>query len=136
MKIKRYNESSESDWLAQSKQIRLIFADFIDAGAEVDCDYGHNEIAIGIDIPIMEYTYSNSGKKTPNYVAYTDIQEYIDYSKKLNEFYLDVQVCINRVMDEFPDLSIKIEKEWLDSFHEGKIQSYFWISIALLDSGQ
>jgi hypothetical protein len=126
MKIRRYNESSESDWLAKSKQIRLIFADFIDAGAEIEDNYEHKELGIAIDIPIMDY-YSSSAKKIPSYVAYTDIQEYIDYSKKLNEFYLDVQVCINRVKDEFPDISIKIEKEWLDSFYEGKIQSYFWI---------
>lgn len=86
------NESYEVD----INQLKLIFADFLDDGATIYSrrDSLTNLYSITIEQPIK--------------VDYADISNHIQYVEKLKEMYLDIQTCINRVKDEFPNVSVMV----------------------------
>ena len=88
--------SNESDiWKSLNKPIEkeffdMIFADFIDNGAKTE----HSKD--GYEIYIMEEEGS-----------YNNIDNYVEYTKALNEMALDMKTCIDRVKDEYPDIKVR-----------------------------
>ncbi len=68
----------------------MIFVDFIDNGAETE----HGDNTYQITIVTDDASYSN-------------IDEYVEYTKKLNETALDIKTCVDRVKDEYPTTRVK-----------------------------
>jgi len=68
----------------------MIFADFIDNGAKSEYDDNRYNIKI----------MAEDG-------SYSNIDLYLEYTKKLNEMALDMKTCINRVQDECPTVKVR-----------------------------
>ena len=76
----------------------MVFADFIDQGAEIDF-YGKDE-------DDMENCYWKISIKEPEVKGSRNIDNHIKTIEKLNELYLDVKSCINKVKDEYPHIDV------------------------------
>jgi hypothetical protein len=88
----------------------MVFVDFIDAGSETDF-YGKDE-------DDMDNSYWEIFIKEPEVGAYSaplrgsrDIDNHIKTIEKLNELYLDVKSCINKVKDEYPHINVDFSIE-------------------------
>lgn len=94
--LKKYSLLKESTILNSLKKdiypetFDMIFADFIDNGAKTE----HSKD--GYEIYIMEEEGS-----------YNNIDNYVEYTKALNEMALDMKTCIDRVKDEYPDIKVR-----------------------------
>lgn len=100
--LRKYNESLDNfDDIV--KYIKLCFVEFSDEG-KYDVEYELNEDTIEV---LLFTGYTND-------VIQDDINHFLNISKKLHEFYLDIEVAIKRVLDEYPDLSYVIGREFVD----------------------
>ncbi len=100
--LRKYNESLDNfDDIV--KYIKLCFVEFSDEG-KYDVEYELNEDTIEV---LLFTGYTND-------VIEDDINHFLKISKKLHEFYLDIEVAIKRVLDEYPDLSYVIGREFVD----------------------
>jgi len=81
----------------------LVFADFIDEGATVEFDTTEDHIEDYWEIFIDE----------PMIRSIRNIDEYLKEIDILNEKYLDIKSCINKIKDDYPhiDIHFDIEKE-------------------------
>jgi hypothetical protein len=103
--LRKYNES-ESQLDDLLSWVRVCFSDFYDRDeVEEDFDFWQtvtirleDRFAIMIDIPI-----TTTEKK--------EIDDFINWSTELNEFFLDIQVAINRVKDKYPNIVVKLKED-------------------------
>lgn len=110
-KLKTIQYKDMTDWGSTepqkvNKQIEpeyfnLVFADFIDDGAEVESNTTEDHIGDYWEIIIKEPVLRGS----------RDIDNHIKTIEKLNELYLDVKSCINKVKDEFPNINVDFSIE-------------------------
>lgn len=98
--LKKFNESSEIKEI-DYKYLNLIFADFVDDGSLVESDYLFWEIFI------KEPTIENP----PQHHSKNDFLKYIESKNKNYEFLLDIYACVNKVIDEYPNIDFKFDIE-------------------------
>ena len=104
-----YLEKFNNDKI-DSNYLNLVFAEFIDDGADVFFTDNIWEI------------YITEPKISCYITSVSDIDEYLDLINNLNETYLDIKSCINKIKDEMPNIKIdlKIEEagernDWVDT---------------------
>ena len=135
--LKKYNESVDKSLYNSevSDYIKLVFADFIDDGSEFEFEEGSSSVSlapfaecyINIDIPTLHKPnpkmdgYSTGG-------AYGEVSEFIENAEKVLDIYKDIETCINRIKDKYPDIRHRIEKE-ADEIYQDKLLSYANIHI-------
>ncbi len=134
--LKKYNESVDNSEV--SDYIKLVFSDFIDDGSEFEFDEGVSDAKFGSGLPFAECsininlpTIHKSNKKMDGYsigVASGSIEYFLKNTNEILEIYKDVETCINRIKDKYPDIRYKIDKE-SDEIYRDKILSYITIFI-------
>lgn len=85
--IRKFNENNKK---MDFNYINMIFIDFIDKGAKSEIN--DNEYYIYIDEPMI----------SPSYY----IDSHLEKIEKLHNFYLEINSCINKVKEEYPDIDI------------------------------
>ena len=118
--LKKYNESKNSDIV---DYIRIVFADFIDDGSEIEFD--NKECSIDISLPPLQIPNKKLNGYTIGSVS-GDIDFFKTHTKELINIYESIESAINRVKDEYPEIKYRIEKE-PDEIYEGKILSYVMV---------
>lgn len=83
-----------------SEYFNMFFADFIDNGSETDWSEKDGFVDVW-EIFIKE----------PEVKGSRDIDNHIKTIEKLNELYLDVKSCINKVKDEYPHINVDFSIE-------------------------
>jgi hypothetical protein len=104
--LRKFNESNINleDIISY---IRECFSEFYDNEFyDVVDEYYDDRYAILINTPPSIDLYQEK-----------DIKEFIDWSTELNEFFLDIQVAINRFKDKYPEINVTVEE---DSYMEEK----------------
>lgn len=101
IKLKKFNENfedSEDDILDYIKHCFVEFLDKPNTNVEIDGVYQ--------DLLIEVSTYIEEFVPKPEI---TKIEELLEYSNKVNEFYKDIETAIKRVLDEYPKMSYNIQ---------------------------
>jgi hypothetical protein len=118
--LRKYNES-ESQLDDLLSWVRICFSDFYDKD-EYEVEEGldfDDRFAIMINMPNIESPYLKK-----------DIKVFTDWSTELNDFFLDIQVAINRVKDRYPGVGVALEE---DSFQkkldDSKVKTIKYIRI-------
>ncbi len=119
MKIKRFNENLRGDGKyainfkmtedVDHDYIKQCFIDFIDAGASSTIDGNTFQMTIKIPVNLSESKGTTSVKE----FEYIDddnnmMRKYIEGYNINNEFYKELGRCFDRLIDEYPDLRMKI----------------------------
>ena len=112
-KLKTIQYEDMTDWGSTEPQkvikpldpeyFNMVFADFIDVGSETDF-YGKDEND-------MYNSYWEIFIKEPEVRGSRDIDNHIKTIEKLNELYLDVKSCINKLKDEYPHINVDFSIE-------------------------
>lgn len=132
--LRKYNESKNSDIV---DYIRIVFADFIDDGSEIEFDEGISSVSnlpfaecnINIDLPPLPLRQIILRIPNPKLDGYTigsvsgDINFYKQHTEEVMNIYENIETAIKRIKDEYPDIKYRIEKE-PDEIYKGKILSY------------
>ena len=119
MKIKRFNENLRGDGKyainfkmtedVDHDYIKQCFIDFIGAGASSTIDGNTFQMTIKIPVNLSESKGTTSVKE----FEYIDddnnmMRKYIEGYNINNEFYKELGRCFDRLIDEYPDLRMKI----------------------------
>jgi len=107
--LKKYNESIDK---SISDYINECFLEFFDDSKyETEVDGGYEDRhCLMINLPIL----SNTEFLRQSY----SIDDFIKWSNEINDFYLDIKTCINRIKDKYPNMDVRIEE---DSFQRRNI---------------
>jgi len=118
MKIKRFNENLRGDGKyainfkmtedVDHDYIKQCFIDFIDAGASSTIDGNTFQMTIKLPVNLSE----SKGTTSVREFEYIDddnmMRKYIEGYNINNEFYKELGRCFDRLIDEYPDLRMKI----------------------------
>lgn len=91
--LRKFNESIKED--IDIDYIKSVFVDFIEDGATI---IGLKTCEITIKIPEISSRERFS----------STIESFIDYSDRWTNTLRDIQSCIKRVIDEYPDMNYKV----------------------------
>jgi hypothetical protein len=110
--LKRYNESIDDNLYEEIfSYAKECFLEFYDVE---EYDVEDEKLVDGFNISIeLPNFYKNSKIKTLTGLV-GDIDMFINWSNRLNEFFFDVQVSINRFKDKYNNIEIYIERDDLD----------------------
>jgi hypothetical protein len=136
MRIRKFNESSEKE--IDSEYIKQCFMDFFDNGTArmqsgSSAAYG-NWVEIRIDTEkikgLKEYNndYERSRRSSANWVTNTDnISKYADGLIKNSELIREIEICLKRIADEYPDYAYKIWSNGLNgNLEKSDVVLSFW----------
>lgn len=126
--LKKYNESVDNKEV--SDYIKIVFAEFIDDGSEFESDEGISvvsnlpfaECSINIDLPPLQVVNRKLTEHSIGSVS-ADINFFKQHTEKVLDIYENLEVAINRVKDEYPDIRYSIEKQ-PDEIYDARILSY------------
>jgi hypothetical protein len=108
--LKKYNESIDDDIYEEVfSYAKECFLEFYDVEEyDVEEEKLDDGFTIAIELPKF---YKNNNN---NHTYYGDINKFIKWYNRLNEFFQDVQVSINRFKDKYNNIEVLIEKENMD----------------------
>jgi|AACY02.14.fsa_nt_gi hypothetical protein len=129
--LKKYNESVDSKEV--SDYIKMVFAEFIDDGSEFESDDGVSavsnlpfvECSININLPPLQVVNRKLTGHSIGSVS-ADINFFKQHTEKVLDIYENLEVAINRVKDEYPDIRYRIEKQ-PDEIYDARILSYIGV---------
>jgi hypothetical protein len=110
-KLKTIQYKDMTDWGSTEPQkvkaidpeyFNLVFADFIDEGAEADWNEKED---------VYEPYWEIFIEEKPKIRGSRDIDKHIEDISKLSELYLDIKSCINKVKDEYTHINVDFSIE-------------------------
>ena len=138
--LRKYNESVDKPVYNRevSDYVKLVFADFIDDGDEFEFEDGVSNIKYGDGLPFAACyisveipTLHKPNLKMDGYSvgsAKGDVKKFIENTEEVLEIYKEIETCINRVNDKYPDIRHEITKETIEMYRD-KVLSHINILI-------
>lgn len=115
--LKKYNESKDDVDIEYIKDCFIEFKDNSKYEYEIEED-NHDTYLIGIGINILP--------TLPEIDMEHTISELVEFSNSLNNFYLDVENCVNKVKLKYPNIYVMCEEGIYTE--KGKMnRRYLWI---------
>lgn len=109
--LKRYNESIDDNLYEEVfSYAKECFLEFYDV-EEYDVEEEKLDDGFTISIELPNF-YKKGKNNNHNYCG--SIDKFIKWYNKLNEFFQDVQISINRFKDKYNNVEVFIEKENMD----------------------
>lgn len=145
--LRKYNESlNKSVYNSEvSDYIKLVFADFIDSGADFEFEDGVSDTRYGSGLPFAACyikidipTLHKPNQKMDGYSigsAKGDVKTFIENSESVLEIYKEIETCINRIKDRYGDIRHEITKE-TNEMYQDKVLSYSEVLIEWDDHTQ
>jgi len=121
--LKKYNESyNQKEFL---EHIKMCFIEFSDEDKyQIEFEFTEDDEEYKYDISVSLYT----GFVHPSECEeYGKIDYYLKMSSELKEFYLDIDVAIKRILDEYIDIDYQISRDFVEHHKSDKGKEYIGI---------